>query len=178
MRPSEGSSLSGVAAWISSKSSPSSSLCHLFEIESGGMPLLDTLQSHLRMFRASPECFRSQPPKAAEFISPARQRWERIVVDGKPRRGDIQSNRRWLLALGWVGHADDCIYSDGGRFPAVPRAAPPDFCPQAVSCSSPSPCPSNRDCESTDASNSDAHPNSSRPPCNCPSLPPEHSRSE
>ncbi len=63
------------------------------------MPLLDTLPSHLRMFRASPECFRSQPPKAAEFISPARQRWERIVLDGKPRRGDIQSNRRSLLTL-------------------------------------------------------------------------------
>jgi hypothetical protein len=37
-------------------------------MESGGMTLLDTLQSSLRVFRASPECFRSQPPKAAEFI--------------------------------------------------------------------------------------------------------------
>ena len=43
---------------------------------SGDMPLLDTLQSSLRVFLASPECFRSQPPKAAEFISPARQGWE------------------------------------------------------------------------------------------------------
>jgi hypothetical protein len=93
MRPGEESSVSGVAAWISSKSLPSSSLRHLFEIESGGMPLLDTLQSHLRMFRASPGCFQPQPPKAAAFISPARQRWERIVADGKPRRGDIKSNR-------------------------------------------------------------------------------------
>jgi len=82
------------------------------------MPLLETLQSHLRVFRTSPECFRSQPPKAAEFISPARQRWERIVLDGKPRRGDIQSNRRSLLTLPppWVGHADDCIYFDASRF--------------------------------------------------------------
>jgi hypothetical protein len=63
------------------------------------MPLLDTLQSHLRVFRASAECFRAQPPKAAGFISPARQRWERIVLDGKPRRGDIKSNRRSLLTL-------------------------------------------------------------------------------
>jgi hypothetical protein len=82
----------------SSKSLHSSSLCHLFQIESGGMlemesggmTLLDTLQSSLRVFRASPECFRSQPPKAAEFISPARQGWEQRVADGKPRRGDIK----------------------------------------------------------------------------------------
>jgi len=87
MRTGEESSLSGVAAWISSKSSPSSSLCHLFEIESGGMPLLDTLPSHLRMFPASPECFRSQPPKAAEFISPARQRWEKIVFGREAPEG-------------------------------------------------------------------------------------------
>jgi len=40
------------------------------------MPLLDTRRSPLRVFRASPECFRSQAPKAAEFISPARQGWE------------------------------------------------------------------------------------------------------
>src|SRR5207302_3113731 len=64
--------------------------------------------------RSSCVRFHHQPPKAAEFISPARQRWERIVLDGKPRRGDIQSNRRSLLTLPppWVGHADDCIYSD------------------------------------------------------------------
>ena len=94
----EESYVPGVAARISSKSLPSASLRHLFEIESGGMleiesggmPLLDTLQSPLRMFPASPECFRSQPPKAAEFISPARQRWERIVLYGKPLRGDIK----------------------------------------------------------------------------------------
>src|SRR5437879_2273055 len=80
-----------------------------------------------------------QPPTAAEFSSTARQRWQRIVWDGKPRRGDIQSNRRSLLTLPppWFGHADDCIYCDASRFLAVSRAAPPAFCPQAVSWSSP-----------------------------------------
>jgi hypothetical protein len=47
-----------------------------------------------RTFLAGPRVrFHPQPPKAAAFISPARQRWERIVADGKPRRGDIKSNR-------------------------------------------------------------------------------------
>jgi hypothetical protein len=47
-----------------------------------------------RTFLAGPRVrFHPQPPKAAAFISPARQRWERIVADGKPWRGDIKSNR-------------------------------------------------------------------------------------
>src|ERR1700758_88612 len=37
-----------------------------------------------------PGIFRSQPPKAAEFITPARQGWEQRVADEKPRRGDIK----------------------------------------------------------------------------------------
>ena len=90
MRPGEESSLSGVAAWISSQSSPSSSLCHLFQIESGGMRLLDTLQSPLRVFRARPGML---PLPAAEgrrnsLALPVRA--GKLVLDRKPPRGDIK----------------------------------------------------------------------------------------
>jgi len=64
MRTDGESSLSGVAAWISSKSSPSSSLCHLFQIESGGMPLLDT----------GPVAFESVSRQARNTSDPSRQR--------------------------------------------------------------------------------------------------------
>src|ERR1700757_2572677 len=86
--------------------------------------------SEERTFLAGPHAFASTTSRQRRRNSLA----QRVSagngsLDGKPRRGDIRSNRRSLLTLGWVGHADDCIYSDGGRFPAVPRAAPPGLLP-------------------------------------------------
>jgi hypothetical protein len=58
--------------------------------------LLEEVQAATRRENFPRRSARSLPPLAAEaaaFISPARQRWERIVADGKPWRGDIKSNR-------------------------------------------------------------------------------------